>query len=352
MDVLRKIALYVSLSSPALVLAQEASDELPVRELDTVEVVAQVPGPGLWEVRREGRVLWILGTQTPLPRRFEWVSDDIVARLAESSLLIAPPNVKLEGVGMLRGLFLLPSLYRSRRDPEGRSLEESVGPELYAQWLEHKQRYFPRKRKTDTWRPMVAAIELYAEAIEDQRLTGGSDVWKTVRKLARRQRVDIVEPEVELRIKDPRGAIRSFAENPLDDLDCFRLTMQHLESDLELMRQRAEAWAVGDIEGLRALPLSDQNQECREAFLKAAVSRETGFDTLPDRLRAAWLEAARGALSEHASSVAVLPIRFLIDPDKGAVAALRAEGYEVIEPGAESEFAIEAGPPPRPGEPE
>jgi hypothetical protein len=352
MDVLLKIALCVSLSAPALSLAQAPPEDAPVRELDTVEVIAQVPGPGLWEVRSDGRVLWILGTQSPLPKRFEWVSDDLAARLAESSLLIAPPSVDFKGVGMVRGLFLLPSLYRSRRDPEGRSLEENVGPELYAQWLEHKQRYFPRKRKTDTWRPMVAAIELYSEAIEDQRLTGGSDVWKTVRRLARRQRVDIIEPEVELRIEDPRGAIRSFAENPLDDLDCFRLTMQHLESDLQLMRDRAEAWAVGDVEGLRALPLSDQNQACRDAFLEAAVSRETGFDALPDRLRAAWLEAARGALAEHESSVAVLPIRFLIDPDKGAVAALRAEGYEVIEPGAESEFAIESGPPPRSGDTE
>jgi len=337
MDVLLKIALLYSLSSPALVLAQASTDELPVRELDTVEVIAQVPGPGLWEVRRDGHVLWILGTQSPLPKRFEWVSDDLAARLAESSLLIAPPNVRFEGVGMLRGLFLLPSLYRSRRDPEGRSLEENVGPELYAQWSVLKQRYFPRKRKTDTWRPMIAALELYSEAIEDQRMTGSGEVWKTVRKLARRQRVDIVEPEVELRIEDPRGAIRSFAENPLDDLECFRLTMLHLESDLELMRQRAEAWAVGDVDGLRALPLSDQNEACRDAFMKAAVSRETGLAALPDRLRQAWLEAARAALAEHDSSVAVLPIRFLIDPDKGAVAALRAQGYEVIEPTQEFE---------------
>jgi hypothetical protein len=332
MDVLLKIALSLGLALPLQGTAQDVSDELPLRELDTVEVIAQVPGPGLWEVRREGRVLWILGTQSPLPKRFEWVSDDVAARLAESSLLIAPPSVKFEGVGMLRGLFLLPSLYRSRRDPEGRSLEENVGPELYAQWLEHKQRYFPRKRKTDTWRPMVAAIELYSEAIEDQRMTGSSQVWKTVRKLARRQRLPTVEPEVALRIEDPRGAIRSFAENPLDDLECFRLTRQHLESDLELMRQRAEAWAVGDVEGLRALPLSDQNQACRDAFMKAAVSRETGFDELPRRVREAWLEAARSALAEHDSSVAVLPIRMLIDPEQGAIVALRAEGYEVIEP--------------------
>jgi hypothetical protein len=318
-------------AEPAAPAQSPPADE-SVRQLETVEVIAKITGPGLWQVRNGDKVLWILGTQSPLPRRFEWESEELVERLGESQLLIAPPTVKFEGVGAIRGLFLLPSLFKARRDPEGRSLEESVGPELYAQWQVLKQRYFPRKRKTDTWRPMIAALELYSEAIEDARMTGSGPVWKAVRKAARRLRLPIEEPAVTLRIEDPRGAIRSFAENRLDDMACFRLTIERLESDIALMRERAEAWAVGDVEGLRALPLSDQNEACREAFLQAAVSKEQGFDNLPERVRDAWLETAQKALAEHRSSVAVLPISVLIDPSKGVVAELRALGFEVIEP--------------------
>jgi len=335
MDVLTRLSLCLLAfaAGPSLAQPQGAPPQREdARSLDTVEVIAKVTGPGLWQVQHEGRVLWILGTQSPLPKRFEWESDELRERLAESQLLLAPPTVKFEGVGMVRGLFLLPSLFKARRDPEGRSLEDSVGPELYAQWLELKERYFPRKRKTDTWRPMVAALELYSEAIDDQRMDGSQEVWKAVRKLARRSRVPIEEPAVEIRIEDPRGAIRSFAENRLDDMECFRLTIERMESDLDVMRQRAEAWAVGDVAALRALPLSDQNQACREAFLEASVAREQGFDSLPQRIREAWLASAQKALETHASSVAVLPISVLIDPEKGAVKELRALGYEVTEP--------------------
>lgn len=312
--------------------AQSPQVDETVRQLETVEVIAKITGPGLWQIRNGDKVLWILGTQSPLPRRFEWESDELVERLGESQLLIAPPTVKFEGVGAVRGLFLLPSLLKARRDPEGRSLEESVGPELYAQWQVLKQRYFPRKRKTDTWRPMIAALELYSEAIEDARMTGSGPVWKAVRKSARRLRLPIEEPAITLRIDDPRGAIRSFAENRLDDMACFRLTIERLESDITLMRERAEAWAVGDVAGLRALPLSDQNEACREAFLQAAVSKEQGFDNLPERVRDAWLQTAQKALAEHRSSVAVLPISVLIDPSTGVLAELRELGFEVIEP--------------------
>ncbi|MFY8136288.1 MAG: TraB/GumN family protein, partial [Aquimonas sp.] len=267
----RTLLLGVLALALAPVAVQAESTGAPLAEattMETVEVIARVSGPGLWEVRQGDNVLWVLGTQSPLPRRFEWVSDEVEARLAESSLLIAPPNVEFgAGIGRFRALTLLPGLLRARRNPDERRLEEVVGPELYARWQPLKQRYLGRNRKVETWRPLFAAIKLWEEAIEDARMTGSGPVWRAVSKSAKKLDLPVVTPQVSVEIADPRATLRRFAQSPLDDLDCFSRTLDRLESDLEAMRERAEAWAVGDLETLRALPFSDQNRACQDAFL-------------------------------------------------------------------------------------
>lgn len=327
--------------------AQPDADDPPVaRALDTVEVVARVTGPGLWELRRGERVVWVLAVQSPLPRRFEWESPELDARLAESSLLIAPVGFDLKGVNRVSAVFLLPSLIRARRDPEGLSLPERVGPELYARWEPLRDRYLGGKRGTDDWRPLIAALELYSAAIEDAGLSYRRQVWTSVQRKARRQRIEILRPEIEIEAGRPRQLIRGFANETLADLDCFERTLDRLEADLEAMAERAEAWAVGDVAALRSLPFRDQAQSCRDAFLQADFAEQRGLDTLPRRLRAMWLGAVEHAMARHQSSVAVLDIALLLDPELAMVESLRSLGIEVIEPdAAETEPATDESEP-------
>lgn len=330
------LALLFALSvAPAFAGSEpvEAEDDLPIRQLDTVEVSARVSGPGLWEVRHGEHVLWILGTQSPLPKRFKWESEELRARLAESSLLLPPPSVSFDaGVGRVRGLMLLPSLLRARRDPDERPLSELVGPELYARWQPLKARYLGRERKVETWRPLFAALRLWEEAIEDARMTGSGPVWRAVSREAKRRKLPLASTSIALRIEDPKSAIRSFGAERLDDLDCFERTLDRLESDLETMRLRAEAWAVGEIEILRSLPFSDQNAACQEAFLSASVAEAQGFGDLGAKLSERWLQVAEEALREHRSSVAVLPIGSLLNPESRILRGLHERGFEVREP--------------------
>ncbi|MCG6117027.1 MAG: TraB/GumN family protein [Aquimonas sp.] len=326
------------------------------RALETVEVVARVTGPSLWELRRGEHVVWVLAVQSPLPRRFEWESPELDARLAESSLLIAPVGFDLKGVNRVNAVFLLPSLIRARRDPEGLSLPERVGPDLYARWEPLRDRYLAGKRGTDDWRPLIAALELYGAAMEDAGLSYRRQVWSSVERKARRQRMQILRPELEIEAGKPRQLIRGFAGETLADLDCFERTLDRLDADLEAMEERAEAWAVGDVAALRGLPFRDQAQACRDAFLQADFAEERGLDTLPRRLRAMWLGAIEHAMARHQSSVAVLDIALLLDPELAMVESLRSLGIEVTEPDAkaveassldaadESEPTVERGP--------
>ena len=50
--------------------------------------------------------------------------------------------------------------------------------------------------------------------------------------------------------------IKEFKDEPLNDLPCLESVLNRLESDLGLLRARANAWATGDIAALR----DDQSQ--------------------------------------------------------------------------------------------
>lgn len=313
-------------------LATDDVDPQPV--IEEVLVTGHQPGPGLWKVTRPAdgtdHVLWILGSYGPLPKKMSWRSTELEAALAGSQAVIAPVSMRAS-VGALGGVTLLPSLVGLRSNPDGARLADVVPPELYARWLPLKERFIGRDGDVEKWRPIFAAQELYEQALRKSGLEPYGVVWPEVEKRARKARVRIVEPEVKVRLEKPRAAIKEFKQAPLDDLECFAKTIERLEADLELMKVRANAWASGDVEKLRALAPVDNASACIAVALNAEVLRERGSGDWPARRAAAWLEAVETALAANASTVAVLNVEQILRPD-GYVAQLRARGYVVEDP--------------------
>ena len=328
----RRIGYWLSVCALALPMALVAQASDPATaQLDTVLVTGTQLGPGLWKVSKDDHVLYVLGIQSPVPKRMAWFSEDVLRTVAESQVVLAPPSANFTGIGFFRGLTLLPSLFRARENPDKQTLQDVVPPELYARWQSLKAKYLPRSRKVERWRPVFAGFKLYEEAIEESGLRSDTGVWKTVRKYAKKHDVDIVLPAVEITLTEPRDSLKAFAQGELNDIECFDRTLQRLETDLDAMRARANAWAVGDIELLRELPFPDNNAACRDALLNASVSTEKGFDQLPAQIREAWLSAAEAALAEHEQSFAVLSIQQLLDANS-YLDALAARGYDVEAP--------------------
>jgi hypothetical protein len=302
--------------------------------LEEVLVTGQQPGPGLWKVTRpddpRGHVLWILGNHSPLPRKMSWRSGELAAALAASTSVLAPATVNASA-GPLGGVTLLPSLIGVRRNPDGQRLEQVVPADLYARWLPLKARYLGRDDDVEDWRPIFAAQELYRAALKKNDLVPYDGVWPTVEKLARKAKVPITEPAIELKVEKARAAIREFKTIPLADVECFARTLQRLESDLDLMRERANAWAVGDVARLRQLAPVERASACIGMMLESSFMQERGYGDVLDRVRDAWLAAAEQSLASHVSTVAVLSVDEILKPD-GYVAALKKKGYVVTDP--------------------
>ena len=301
-------------------------------DLDTVVISGRYPGPGLWKVRNGERTLWILGTQNPLPKRMEWDSTNVERKVAAAQELLMPPSVTMDAdVGFFRGLTLLPSLFKARKNPDGKTLGEVLPATQYARWQVLKQRYIGGDRGIEEWRPVFAALELYDKAITRSGMTQASVVSDVVRKAAKRNKVKITTPTVKIKIANAKAALREFSSEALNDQECFGRTLDRIETDLGTMAGRANAWAEGDVEALRSLPYQNQFTACNAVFTGTAIARKQGMDDILVRLENEWMEAAEKSLNQNASTFAVLPVGQLLKPG-GVLERLAAKNYTIEAP--------------------
>jgi uncharacterized protein YbaP (TraB family) len=156
-------------------------------------------------------------------------------------------------------------------------------------------------------------------------------IWPIVDKAANKSKIKITTPKIEVEIEKPRAAIKEFKKSSLADAECFAKTIERLETDLDVMRARANAWATGNVKALREMTHVDQVTACISAIMNAQMVQERGYDDLPERMAEAWLRAADEALAKNKSTFTVLSISEIYRPD-GLVAKLRTRGFTLDEP--------------------
>ncbi len=323
--------LVLGLGFPVAAQIHQADTD-SVSTLSTVVVSGEQPGPGLWRISKDGHVMWVLFTVSPLPKGMTWKTDEVAGIIAQSGEVVMSPsaNLSVKG-GTVRALFLLPSLLGARNNPDKKKLSDVLPPDLYARWSALKKIHIGRDNGIEKRRPIFAAQELYAKASERAGLDSSQSIAATIGKLARKAGVNIVPTNITVLIDEPKATLREFSRSSLDDIECFRKTLDHLESDLATMKARGNAWATGDIESIRNMSFTNQQQACQDALLHASVVEKRGLDDLPQRLGSAWLAAATQAMDRHAVSFSLLSLTHAFRTD-GVIATLKERGYTIQAP--------------------
>jgi len=320
----------------SLAFAQETSEpQNPANtaELATIVVSGEQPGPGLWKVSSGDHVMWILGTLSPLPKNMHWQPKDVEAAIASADAVLDGPRVNVNAdIGFFGKLALLPTLVGVRDNPDHKTLQQVVPPELYARWTTLKTKYFGagRGRNIETWRPIFAAIELWNEAIKKAGLTR-EDVSDVVDRAVKARKLETIKPTYKIDVPDPRALVKEFKQSTMDDLDCFAKTLDRIDGDMDTIAARANAWATGDVAKLRTLPDSDQRQACLDAVTGTKIAQERGITDLPQRVETVWIDAASATLEKNRITFARLPITELLAKD-GYLAKLKAKGFTVEAP--------------------
>jgi TraB/PrgY/gumN family len=303
-----------------------------VKVLDVMVVSGAQPGPGMWKVMKGDNVLWIMATQSPLPKKMDWVSRQVEKTIAQSDEVLFETSVSVStDQGVFRNMLLIPSLFGARKNPDDAELKDVLSPELYKRWSVLKAKYIGSDKGIEKWRPIFAAQELYDSAIKKSGLSTDNIVRPIVEDAAKEYKKKIIRPKIEVKIEKPKEAIKEFSKSSLADIECFSKTMDRLETDLNAMIERGNAWAIGDVEGLKKLSFTDQNPSCISALTNAATAQKRGFSDIRQRAMAAWLSAADTALTTNKSTFAILPMGDMLRPT-GLLASLRAKGYQIEEP--------------------
>lgn len=311
----RQPLLSIQLALVLLFVSCIASAQTGTPPIEEVLVTGEHPGPGMWRVLHGDHTLWILGTHAPLPARLVWRSEEVEIAISEAQQVLGSYSASFS----LRGSNPLAM--------QGKPLRRILPRRTYSQWRTLKQKYLGDSDEVERALPVTAALVLRSSALQQSGLANADVVIKEIYRLARAYQVPVTT----------HHQVTKVLENIPTDSNAQRRgvafltqTLANLESDVRTARTRANAWATGDIEALRAQAAADERAAdlyanswpYLDAEDLAALTRETD---------ARWLSAAEQALRRNHTTVATLPIFMLLQSD-GLLARLREKGFEVIEP--------------------
>jgi TraB family protein len=312
----------------ALVLATPASAQSGAGERPTIEeitVIGRYPGPPLWKVTSGAHTLWVFGELSPVPKGLDWDPRNAERVLDRAGVVIGSPRVSAMTLNPIRIFRLYRGARQLIRLPEDATLADQMPPELYARYAALRTRYLPKVEEDDEeFRPALAVVELYRAALDDTGLTDDADVSKTIARKMRRSKADEAEVVVET---EPEAVLDGFKKITHEaELSCVEAMITTIETDLQGMKERANAWAVGDVEALKRFEYPDSQGNCLDALFTVE-----SFAELRDELYGKWLSEAEHALTTYDTSFSVLPMRELV-ADDGLLAQLAARGYTVTAP--------------------
>lgn len=302
-------------------------------ELDEVLVTGERPGPAMWKVSKGDHTLWIMGTLEPLPAKMTWRSKEAERVIIASGEILADSSTNWSAdLGFFEAIGLIRKALRLRHNADGATLRDKLPADVYARWrASHVQWFGKEPDAKDRARPSYAADLLYSQALKKSGLAERPEVWPKVERVAKQNKVKIRQRQFPVHVQDPKGIVAELAEFPIEkEVACLVATMDYIERELPDMKRRAQAWAIGDLATLRALPQDDLRTDCQDALLD-----DTRFGRLmrdeEARFRADWSGIVDWLLLTHATSFTTLPIERLLD-EQGPLAGLRAKGYVVEVP--------------------
>jgi hypothetical protein len=261
----------------------------------------------------------------------EWDASRVERLVAKSQEVLMPPVAKAH-IGFFRGLTALPSLIGIKRNPDDAVLHDVVPADVYAHWTELKARYIGDDDGIEHYRPVFAGEELLLAGLKKSGLSYGSEVLGKIEDIAKKNKVKMSDSGYDVMVDDPRKLVRDFKNSQVDDLVCFTRTLDTLDTDLETMRVRANAWANGDIAEIRGLNYAERRDACLDAVMNSSIAKDAAaLRQVRQRLRTAWLKAAENALASNATTFAVLEIQDILGPTS-YLAGLQARGYAVESP--------------------
>ncbi len=315
---LRSAALVLAVFLGSVPARVRAADPPPT--MDEIVVTGERTGPGMWHVHRGAAQLWILGSMSPLPKGITWRSKQLEQVLETTQQVVVQ---KPFDIGIARVLWLLLTERSALMVPGGKRLADVMPPKLHARFALQRAKFTDDADKWERFRPSIAALLLQQAAFHQVGLSTRLDLGAAVRELAKKHGVRIDEIKI-AGVGDVLEALKTMP--PATENACVEASLVTVESDLPRLKERAQAWADGNVEKIASLRQPAAVDACRVAMEQGA-----GASDLIALARRTWLDAMLKYLQQDGVTVAVVNIDLMLEPG-GLLDELRAKGYDIDAP--------------------
>jgi uncharacterized protein YbaP (TraB family) len=307
-----------SLLAGFLAAAVCRADQPPA--LDEIVVTAERAGPGMWHVHRGAANVWILGSVSPLPRDITWRSRQVESVLESTSQVLVQKPLE---ISIPRILWMLIADRKYLMVGGGKRLKDVLPPDLYRRFTAQRSNVGEDADKWERYRPIIAVAFLQRAAFHQVNLSMRLDLGAALRALAKKHGVRIEEIRV-AGVSDMLEALKTMPA--ATERTCVEASLTTIESGLPRLVDRAQAWAVGNVERIENLPELKDVDACR-----TALDAGKGALDVIGRIRQTWLENIEKYLRSAGTTIAVVNLDILLERG-GLLDQLRAKGYEIDAP--------------------
>ncbi len=291
--------------------------DAPVTDWTEVIVVdAEAPGPAMWHLKKGDSEIWFLGTVGLMPENLAWNTMRLERAIDGANVVLLEPRASADFLDILGMSWFLLTHRGALSMPDDRKLEDSLSPELRARFVKAREALKKNADEYEDDSPLLAGFKLLAAYVETDKLTPDLP-QKAAQKIAHAKHVKVrriaeysAVPLIEEMLKLPPTAGRVCLENALSD---YETLSQHAAL-------AADAWAVGDIDGIKAHYSTSQFQAC--------IAQAKKYNELDQRAVDDTLKAIREALSKPGKTVMLIDIGWLFRAG-GVAEKLAAEGLTI-----------------------
>jgi uncharacterized protein YbaP (TraB family) len=292
----------------------------PPAALDEIVVTAERAGPGMWHVHRGAANVWILGSISPLPRDITWRSKQVETVLESTSQVLVQKPLE---ISIPRILWMLIADRKFLMVGGGKRLKDVLPPDLHIRFAAQRSNVGEDADKWERYRPIIAAAFLQQAAFHQVNLSMRLDLGAALRVLAKKHGVRVEEVKV-AGVSDMLEALKTMPA--ATERTCVEASLTTIESGLPRLVDRAQAWAVGNVERIENLPELKDVDACR-----TALDAGKGALDVIGRIRQTWLENIEKYLRSAGTTIAVVNLDMLLERG-GLLDQLRAKGYDIDAP--------------------
>ena len=260
---------------------------------EIVEVEAQ-PGPAVWHLMRGSSEVWILGTVGAMPDGLKWNKDYLAELLDGANAIMLPPR---PSIGVFEGAWFLIKNGSKFSLPRGQSLEPSLSPELRARFVALREKLGEDEGRYRTDTPLRAALRLFQDVSDKLDLTR-DEPRDTISRLARAKHVSSA-PIARYEVLDAAEDVLKL--DPAQQKVCLAQTVEDVDRAFSHAIPAAEAWAVGDVRGVKANYGDSRVLDCVTAAVHSVAN-------INERNVADYTAAINAALDKPGKTIAVIDI--------------------------------------------